>query len=153
MISIFKIKKISKRLLLLSALIIGLVILWFTNSLVKDLRREELTKVKIWAAATEQTTDIENLDEDISFVFEVINLNKTIPVILTDAQGKIIYHKNLSDKKANDPDYLTKELCSMQDSHEPIKFEYADGKTNVIYYKDSILLTKLKYFPFIIFFS
>ena len=93
MISNFKIKKISKRILILLALVIGTTTLWFTNSLVEDLSREERTKVKIWATATEQTTDIDNLDEDISFVFEVINHNKTIPVILTDDQGKILYHK------------------------------------------------------------
>lgn len=131
------------------ALVIGAATLWFTNSLVEDLSREERTKVKIWAAATEQTTDIDNLDEDISFVFEVINHNKTIPVILTDDLGKILYHKNLPAKKVNNKGYLEKQLLLMQESHEPIVFEYADGKNNKIYYKDSILLIRLKYFPYV----
>ena len=65
MISSFKIKRISKWVLLLSAFMIGATILWFTNNLVDDLRREERTKVNIWANATKQTTDIDNLDEDI----------------------------------------------------------------------------------------
>lgn len=149
MISNFKIKKISKRLLILLALVIGTTTLWFTNSLVEDLSREERTKVKIWATATEQTTDIDNLDEDISFVFEVINHNKTIPVILTDDMGKILYHKNLPVKKVKNKGYLEKQLLLMQESHEPIVFEYADGKNNKIYYKDSILLIRLKYFPYV----
>jgi hypothetical protein len=148
-ISNFKIKKISKRLLILLALVIGTTTLWFTNSLVEDLSREERTKVKIWATATEQTTDIDNLDEDISFVFEVINHNKTIPVILTDDMGKILYHKNLPAKKVKNKGYLEKQLLLMQESHEPIVFEYADGKNNKIYYKDSILLIRLKYFPYV----
>ena len=38
----------------------------------------------------------------------------------------------------------------MQASHDPIIFEYADGQNNKIYYKDSILLTRLKYFPYVI---
>ena len=46
-------------LLLLIAFIIGAAILWYTNNLVDDLRREERTKVNIWANATKQTTDIE----------------------------------------------------------------------------------------------
>jgi len=148
-ISNFKIKKISKRLLILLALVIGATTLWFTNSLVEDLSREERTKVKIWATATEQTTDIDNLDEDISFVFEVINHNKTIPVILTDDKGKILYHKNLPLNKVKNKGYLEKQLLLMQESHEPIVFEYADGKNNKIYYKDSILLIRLKYFPYV----
>ena len=150
MISSFKVKRISKRLLLLSAFIIGAAILWYTNNLVDDLRREERTKVNIWANATKQTTDIDNLDEDISFVFEVINHNKTIPVILVDDNGSILYHKNFPSKKANNNDYLKSQLEIMKESHEPIVFEYADGKYNKIYYKDSILLTRLKIFPYVI---
>jgi signal transduction histidine kinase len=149
MISNFKIKTISKRLFLLVALIIGATTLWFTNGLVEDLSREERTKVKIWATATEQTTDIDNLDEDISFVFEVINHNKTIPVILTDDEGKILYHKNFPPKKIDKKGYLEDELSQMRSNNEPITFEYADGKQNRIYYKDSILLTRLKYFPYV----
>ena len=150
MISSFKLKRISKRLLLLSAFIIGTTILWYTNNLVDDLRREERTKVNIWANATKQTTDIDNLNEDISFVFEVINHNKTIPVILVDDNGSILYHKNFPSKKANNIDYLKSQLEIMKESHEPIVFEYADGKHNKIYYKDSILLTRLKIFPYVI---
>ena len=150
MISSFKLKRISKRLLLLSAFIIGTAILWYTNNLVDDLRREERTKVNIWANATKQTTDIDNLDEDISFVFEVINHNKTIPVILVDDNGSILYHKNFPSKKTNNIDYLKSQLEIMKQSHEPIVFEYADGKYNKIYYKDSILLTRLKIFPYVI---
>ena len=150
MISSFKIKRISKRVLLLSAFMIGATILWFTNNLVDDLRREERTKVNIWANATKQTTDIDNLDEDISFVFEVINHNKTIPVILVDDNGAILYHKNFPPKKAENIDYLESQLQIMKESHEPIVFEYADGKHNKIYYKDSILLTRLKIFPYVI---
>ena len=150
MISSFKLKRISKQLLLLSAFIIGTTILWYTNNLVDDLRREERTKVNIWANATKQTTDIDNLNEDISFVFEVINHNKTIPVILVDDNGSILYHKNFPPKKADNLDYLESQLQIMKESHQPIVFEYADGKHNKIYYKDSILLTRLKIFPYVI---
>ena len=99
MISSFKVKRISKRLLLLSAFIIGSAILWYTNNLVNDLRREERTKVNIWANATKQTADIDNLAGGISLAFEVINHNTTIPVILVDDKGSILYHKNFPSKK------------------------------------------------------
>ena len=150
MIFSLKIKKTNKVLFLLSALIIGVATLWFTNGLVKDLKSEERTKVKIWAKATEQTTHIDNLDEDISFVFEVINHNNTIPVILTDNEGGILYHKNFPPKKVKKEGYLKSQLLLMKESSESIVFEYADGKENRIYYKDSIILTRLKYFPYVI---
>ena len=142
--------KTNKTLLLLSALVIGIATLWFTNGLVKDLKSEERTKVKIWAKATEQTTHIDNLDEDISFVFEVINHNTTIPVILTDDEGEILYHKNFPPTKVEKEGYLDMQLLLMKERSEPIVFEYADGKENRIYYRDSIILTRLKYFPYVI---
>ncbi|MDB2653067.1 hypothetical protein N9Y35_00645 [Flavobacteriales bacterium] len=145
-----KIKITNKTILFFAAIVIGVATLWFTNGLVKDLKDEERTKVKIWAKATEQTTDIENLNEDISFIFEVINHNNTIPVILTDAQGKILYHKNFSPKKVKKVGYLEGQLLSMIQNIEPIIFEYADGKENRIYYKDSNILTRLRIFPYII---
>ena len=74
-----KIKITNKTILFFAAIVIGVATLWFTNGLVKDLKDEERTKVKIWAKATEQTTDIENLNEDISFIFEVIFLNESMP--------------------------------------------------------------------------
>lgn len=147
----FTLKKNLKRTLIVFALIISVAILWFTNLLVEDLSREERTKVSIWAKATEQTTDIENLDEDISFVFEVINHNNTIPVILTSQEGDILYYKNLPKHKIDEV-FLKKQLEIMAQSHEPIVFEYADGKRNMIYYKDSVILTKLRYFPYVILF-
>ena len=150
MSSNYRIKKISKQFLVLCALIIGVAVFFFTNSLVEDLSREERTKVKIWAKATEQTTDIDNLDQDISFIFEVINHNNTIPVILTDNKGEILYHKNFPSKKAKNKRYLQNQLELMRGKHEPIVFEYADGQSNKIFYKDSILLTRLKYFPYVI---
>lgn len=110
MISNFKIKRLSKQLLMLIALIIGVAVFFFTNQLVEDLSREERTKVKIWAKATEQTTDIDNLDKDISFVFEVINHNNTIPVILTDQRGEILYHKNFPVHKSKSKRYLKNQL-------------------------------------------
>lgn len=145
-----KIKITNKTILFFAAIVIGVATLWFTNGLVKDLKDEERTKVKIWAKATEQTTDIENLNEDISFIFEVINHNNTIPVILTDAQGKILYHKNFSPKKVKKAGYLEGQLLSMIQNIEPIIFEYADGKENRIYYKDSNILIRLRIFPYII---
>ena len=36
-------------------------------------------------------------------------------------------------KKANNIDYLKSQLEIMKESHEPIVFEYADGKYNKIY--------------------
>ena len=73
-----QIRNRNKIVLLIAAIFIGISILFFTNSLVRDLKQEEEVKVKIWASATRETTKIENLENNMSFIFEVINNNRTI---------------------------------------------------------------------------
>ena len=145
-----QIRNRNKIVLLIAAIFIGISILFFTNSLVRDLKQEEQVKVKIWASATRETTKIENLENNMSFIFEVINNNRTIPVILTDENDNILYHKNLNQKKIKNKKYLQNQLARMKQKQDPIVYNYETGKSNKIYYGESILLIQLKYLPYII---
>jgi signal transduction histidine kinase len=44
--------------------------------------------------------------------------------------------------------YAKEQLAEMRKQHEPIEIKLYDGKKNQIYYKDSLLLIKLRYYPF-----
>ena len=145
-----QIKNRNKLVLLIAAIFIGISILFFTNSLVRDLKQEEQVKVKIWASATRETTKIENLENNMSFIFEVINNNRTSPVILTDENDNILYHKNLNQKKIKNKKYLQNQLARMKQKQDPIVYNYETGKSNKIYYGESILLIQLKYLPYVI---
>jgi signal transduction histidine kinase len=48
-----------------------------------------------------------------------------------------------------DSAYLKRELAEMKESRPPIDIEYSKNAHSYIYYRDSILLTQLKYFPYI----
>ncbi|MFC2152181.1 PAS domain-containing sensor histidine kinase, partial [Bacteroidota bacterium] len=78
-----------------------------------------------------------------------IKNNETVPVILTDKDYQIISSRNLDPNKENDPKYLSKQLEKMRKDNEPIEITLLDGNKNFIYYKESILLTRLFYFPII----
>jgi two-component system, sporulation sensor kinase D len=85
---------------------------------------------------------------DISFVFEVIKNNTTVPVILTNEKNEIISFRNLDSLKASDPEYLRMQLKKMSQQRPPIIIALLNGQKNYIYYKDSTLLTQLRYYPF-----
>ena len=85
---------VSKILVLLALIIVG-VTLWYTNSLANKFKIEQKKKVALWANATQELSDINNSNYDISFVFEVVNNNTTVPVIQTNANGDIIAHYRL----------------------------------------------------------
>ncbi len=133
------------RVLVVLALIIVGVTLWYTNNLANKFKIEEKKKVALWAKATKELSDINNSNYDISFVFEVVNNNTTVPVIQTDENGDIIAHRNI--KKSNSDIELKNELELMRNNYPPIEIELIDGKKEFIYYKDSRLLQNLRYFP------
>jgi signal transduction histidine kinase len=80
----------------------------------------------------------------------ILNSNKTIPSILTDEKGIISNTNNLDSIKEKDTLYLKKQLAIMKSQNKPIVLSYMiDNKkyTKQIYYRDSDLLTKLRYYP------
>jgi hypothetical protein len=133
-------------------LIAGLIIssLVFTNSLVKVLSYEERKKIELWAEGMKQLSDLENSSKDITFVFEVIQNNTTVPVILTDEKDSILSYRNFPFSKINTPEKANKVLAKMKSSHEPILVTLLDGKKNYIYFKDSITLIRLTYYPYVL---
>lgn len=147
--NIYSKKQTWKLLLFLLAVIIGIASLLYTNALVNDLSSEELKKVKLWAEGTKQLAKVANSDQDISFVFEVVKDNETVPVILTDEKDSIISARNLDSAKSNNINYLKEQLAIMKKQHDPIEINLTQNHKNYIYYKDSTLLTKIAYYPII----
>jgi two-component sensor histidine kinase len=145
---IYKARLRWKRFLLVGAVAIGAITLWYTNDFVQKLRQVERQKVHLWAEASRQLANPNN-DSNVNFIFEVIRDNRTVPVILTDEQGNINGFRNLDSIKMMNPAYIDRQLRIMEEQHQPIEIDYYEGKKVYIYYKDSILLTKLQFYPLI----
>lgn len=138
-----------KFIILLSAVLIALGSLFYTNKLVRQLKQEEKNKVELWAKATEQLIDLDITETDFGFLFEVIENNNTVPVILVNSDNEIVSTRNLDPAKENNHDYLARQLKKMKKQHKAIEFSIGGNSNNFIYYKDSILLSKLELFPFV----
>lgn len=136
-----------KRLLFVIAVLIGALSLWYTHKLVNKLALEEEKKVLLWANATKQLI---NAEGDINFLLDIIKDNETIPVILVDDEGNITAHRNLDSARAENAEYLKRQLEQMKEQHEPIRILYDEkhNKFNYLYYKNSIILTQLKEYPY-----
>jgi hypothetical protein len=129
--------------------LIGLASLFYTESFLKELRAEEELKIKRWAEAVEAVFFAED-DVNLSFYTQIIQDNKTIPVILTDSKGSIIAHRNLNTPETNPEKYLLRKLDEFKSSGSVLENSYADGQVNFLYYKGSNLLTKLRLYPLIL---
>ena len=135
-----------KASILLIAFIIILGFLKITNNLVDSFEEEERKKVELWAKGVAEISS--NKNQDITFVTQVIVNNSTIPVILADSLNNILSFKNI-DTLGRKPDYLNKNLLKMKEEHEPIIINIIGENYNYVYYKDSVLLTQLSYYPFV----
>lgn len=133
----------------IGALCIGAISVWYTNKLVQKLANEEEKKVLIWANATKQLSNA-NESTDINFLLDIVKDNETIPVILVDDEGNISTSRNLDSAKSTNAEYLKKQLEEMKELHEPIKvlIDESSRKYNYVYYKNSIILTQLKQYPY-----
>lgn len=138
-----------KLLLLFVAIIIAVASIFTTNKLVKQLSKEERKKVELWALGMRQLSDLDSEEKNYTFILEVITNNETVPVILTDKNGNVVSTRNLDSDRENDPEYLELQLEKMKKENEPIEIILPDGNKNYIYYKESVLLTRLFYFPII----
>ena len=148
-INIYEKKTRWKFLLFLTAVLIGVLSLSYTNWLVDQLSVEEKKKVELWAEANRQLISSDNDDVNLNFIFSVIENNTTVPVILTDSAGTIVSYRNLDTTRVDRKNYLPNQLTRMKEQNEALVIDLGDGDRNYIYYSDSTVLTMLVFFPFV----
>lgn len=139
-------KNLSRWILIAASFIIISLILWNTYTFFQIFKNEERVKMEYWAEA--QKTLL-NADEntEVELPFKIISNNKTIPIILTNAKDSILRTSNIEDKVVEDKAKATAFLSKLKKENEPIVIEYVPGKFQFLYYGDSSLLNKLKYYP------
>jgi two-component system, sporulation sensor kinase D len=165
MVNDYQYKKRWKYILLAFAVIIASGSLFYTNYLVRHIERAESTRAHIWALSMKQML----ISDDNDFFPYIIAVRDSsiVPAIVTDEQGDIINSKGLDTTKTwikmppgakvvkndpkYDPEYFKDELHTMKTQHEPIKIQLPGigSGDDLIYYKDSELLSELRVFPYI----
>jgi signal transduction histidine kinase len=136
--------------LFLFAILTGSGSLIYTRYLVNILKEEERKKVELWAEAIMiNSANPDDPNQNLDFPFSIIENNNTIPVILTDEADSIISAGNFDAIRIHDPGYLKSQLEKIKKKKNPIVIDLGDGYTNQIYYKDSIILTQLNYYPYV----
>jgi signal transduction histidine kinase len=129
------------------SLIISVGSIYYTNTLVEELKERERRQIDLYASALEYASVN---SENLTFIFQdIIQENRSIPVITADAAGNPLEHKNIVLKKNSTEEeiqnQLWAELSEMKAVYEPIKLT----EDYYIYYRNSELLTRLKYYPYV----
>ena len=147
--------------------------IYISNDLVNDLSEQERQRMQIWADATKElatmgedtTTDslgnmVPTAMPDVDFLLEIIEGNHTIPVMLVDADGNILQHRNFILPEPIDSlspmeispanlEFLKRKLDKLEGTRHKIEINIDASTTQYLYYEDSTTLTRLAYFPYI----
>lgn len=145
---IYRKKQRWKQILFMAAILIGMGSLLYTHRLVNHIEVTERLKVELWAEAI-RIMNSADFDTDLAFPFSVIESNTHIPVILTDSDGNVLNHKNLDSLKIDDPKYLKRQLKHAREENDSLIINLGQDEYQNIFYRDSILLRKLIFFPYI----
>ena len=143
---ISKHKDLIRWILILCSFVIISLILWNTYEFFNFFKNEERVKMEYWAEA--QKTLL-NADEntEVELPFKVISNNKTIPIMLTNQSDSIISTSNIDELTTKDPQLAQDFLAALKKQNDPIAVEYSPGKYQYLYYGNSSLINKLKYYP------
>lgn len=159
-------------LLIVAVVIVG-VSLWYSNSIVTKIRAEERQKVQLWSEAVKERLSLinytENLfadmrreernkvntwakamariieadDSELPFLQSIITTNTTIPVLVVGKDGRVKFWRNIDDDILDERARLDSILAAMGTSYPPIELK-TQGIEQRVYYRDSRIITELE---------
>lgn len=153
MVLIYSQKNRIKLLVVFIAIIIGASTITYTNILVSKLSEREQELVQLYAKGLRYMINAPSDDNIVFIEEEILSANTTVPVILTDEQENILDSKNInlpeniSEERKNE--LLQREIEKMKAQHAPIEVPWAEGSVNYVFYKDSDLLSQMRFYPYV----
>lgn len=137
--------------IIIASFLIVVLIVWNTYYLFQTFKAEERGKMQLWANATVALSSPTE-DEGLATLLDITNSNASIPIILTDENGKISNSKNIdpaiiSDNMVVDSVAAYNLLEQFKATNDRLVMQ-SPGQVQYGYYGNSQLLNILKYYPF-----
>ena len=138
----------TRLLLFISSITIILLIIWNTFSFFKILKENELTKMEIWATAQKDIKKSDQLKLSFSETsLEVLESNNTTPMISYSPKEETYIHRNIPENKINTPKKRNRLIEQFTEEYEPIEVFYNNELLQTIYFGNSPLINKIKFYP------
>ena len=138
--------KPTRAILLVAAFVIVSLILWNTNSFFKKFKEEERFKMEIWAAAQYALQSMPADAEIGDLPIIIFQKNTSTPMILVNKDGTIRVN-NFPEERKNDSVYIQKKIKQFAGQNTPIAIGDDIEQLATLYYGNSEVLNKLKYYP------
>ncbi len=138
--------KTSTIFLLIGSFAVVSLILWNTNSFFKTFKEEERLKMEIWATAQSEFLQSSENVELGNLHLRVFQNNTSTPMILINKDSSIRVN-NIPKEKITDSVYIQNKLKQFQSENTPISVDQQGEHLATLYYGNSEVLNKLKYYP------
>jgi len=140
-------KNLFRWISILVSFVIVSLILWNTYVFFQNFKEEERTKMNIWAKAFDDVNNNDDLDAVINELsFEVLRSNSSTPMISLNNKGAYVL-ENIKNITQTDSLKVQKLIKRYSSENEPIEILYKGEVLQTIYYGNSSLINKLKYYP------
>ena len=138
-------KNTTRWIIIFASFLIISLILWNTYTFFQIFKNEERLKMNLWANA-QKTLINAGENTDVELPLQIFSNNTSIPIILTE-NDSIINTVNIDEEIVKDKTKASAFLSDLKNENEPIVIEYVPRKFQKLYYGNSALLNKLKYYP------
>lgn len=132
----------------LLSLVTVTVILWNTYIFFNELKENERNKMELLAAAYAELLRDDNLDTNVTqLAFEIIRSNTNTPMIMHSYSTNDYDLINLPVEYENDVNKIESLIEKFKTEYEPINVSHEEEIFSTIYYGNSKIINKLKYYP------
>ena len=145
--SIYDSRERLKYVFIFAAILIAIVSVVVSDTLIKDLAREEREKIEVWAEATRVVTS-EDPSLNMNLILKIIQGNTTIPVMLCNEKDSVLTYKNIELPEENVEAFLNEKVKELKSKNSPIVVDMEDGTFQYLYYDDSTNLKRLLVYPY-----
>jgi len=132
-------------IMIIASFVIISLILWNTYIFFQNFKAEERTKMENWSFAETELVK-SNTNTNLDLTLQILSSNNTTPMILVNKDGSVKTN-NIDEKKAQDSLYIQKLINRFKSENRPIEIRYKNEVLQTLYYGNSPLLNKLKYYP------
>ena len=113
-----------------------------TEEFFNKVSEQEQMRVDLLALAYRQVLDFSS-NENTGIYLEIIKNNISIPLVITDDRGNIMFSNNLPENQ-KDKKVFDAEMRSAYSKFAPIKINPGYGQIQWLYYNESLIYTELK---------
>lgn len=115
----------------------------YTKEFFDQIKEEEYKRALLLAEAY-RNFRFEEESRTLEFYRQMMEFNTTIPIILTEDEDSIRFHKNINEADLAGVEVMTDSLKREFSSFEPIKIVIYQDYYNLLYFKESTIFTELR---------